>query len=631
MPQSRSVSPPMVARAPHATTNPVREKLLSRSTLAAGCLVAILAGGALYLSGRTEAADLLWAAITALLLVPLTWSVVRTLLRGDVGVDAIALISMAGALALGEYLAGAVIALMLAGGNALEERAGARARRELTMLVSRAPRTARRILDGEVEEVPVDEVAPGELVLVRAGEVLPVDGVLESDEAVLDESALTGESLPVLYHRGRQLRSGAVSAATLHLRASRPASESAYAAIVRLVENAEAQRAPFVRMADRYAAFLLPLTVVVAGVAWAVSGDPVRALAVFVVATPCPLILAAPIALLCGVSRAARAGVVVKGAGAIERLGRARTVVLDKTGTITLGTPRVERITALDGLGEVEGLRLAASLDQVSVHPFAEALVGEAHDRGLRLDFPRGAVEQPGRGIQGTVGGRRVAVGSDSYLRSLGYDGSVPNAPAVPGRARALIGVDGRLVGTAEFSDPPREDALDIVERLHAGGVVHVALLTGDHSDIAESVGSLLRVDRVYADRSPEEKLDVVKAIRSTPGLPAVVMVGDGINDAPALALADIGIAMGAAASTASSEAADAIVLVDRLDRIVDAIAIGRRSLGIARQSVVAGLWLSFSAMVLAAAGLIAPVGGALLQEGIDVAVIANALRALRP
>ncbi len=606
-------------------------KLRSASALAVLCLAAIVAGGALSLSGETESADLIWGAATAAMLVPLTWSVVRTVLRGDVGVDAIALISMAGALALGEYLAGAVIALMLAGGNALEERAGARARRELTLLVSRAPRTARRVTDGELEEVPVDDVVAGDLVLVRAGEVLPVDGVLESDEAVLDESALTGESLPVLYHRGRQLRSGAVCAGTLHLRASRPAAESAYAAIVRLVESAEAQRAPFVRMADRYAAFLLPLTLVVAGAAWAVSGDPVRALAVFVVATPCPLILAAPIALLCGVSRAARAGVVVKGAAAIERLGRARTVVLDKTGTITLGTPRVERITSMDGLGEAEGLRLAASLDQVSVHPFAGALVQEARDRGLRLDFPRGAVEQPGRGIEGTVGSRRVAVGSDSYLRTLGYDGSLPaGQPTEPGHARALIGVDGEIVGAAEFSDPPREDALDIVERLHAGGVVQVALLTGDHTAVAESVGSLLRVDRIYADRSPEEKLDVVKAIRATPGLAPVVMVGDGINDAPALALADVGIAMGAAAATASTEAADAIVLVDRLDRIVDAIAIGRRSLGIARQSVIAGMWLSFAAMILAAAGLIAPVGGALLQEAIDVAVIANALRALR-
>ena len=285
----------------------MKTRVASASSAAAFCLVLIVAGGALRLLGRTEAADGVWAVANGLLLVPLSWSLMRTVLRRDLGVDAIALISMAGALALGEYLAGAVIALMLASGNALEERAGARARRELTSLVSRVPRTASLLDSGdEIRTIPVDQVRIGDLVLVGAGEVLPVDGVIESDEAVLDESALTGESLPVSRHRGAPARSGMVSTATLRLRTTRPAAESAYAALVRLVREAETQRAPFVRMADRYAAFFLPLTIVVAAGAWIASGDPIRALAVFVVATPCPLILAAPIALLSGVSRAAR-------------------------------------------------------------------------------------------------------------------------------------------------------------------------------------------------------------------------------------------------------------------------------------------------------------------------------------
>jgi P-type E1-E2 ATPase len=378
-------------------------------------------------------------------------------------------------------------------------------------------------------------------------------------------------------------------------------------------------------MADRYAAAFLPLTAVVAGSAWAASHDPVRALAVFVVATPCPLILAAPIALLSGVSRAARCGVVVKGGGVIERLGSARTVLLDKTGTLTLGTPRLARTTPLDGIRPEEALRLAASLDQLSLHPFAVALVREARDRGLELEFPVSSVEHPGHGIEGVVGGRRVAVGSESLLRTLGY-----TAPAPNGGARALVGVDGALVAALDFADPPRHDALDIAERLHACGIVHVAMLTGDRAEIAEGVGSLLGVDRVYADRSPEEKLGVVEALRGTAGLAPVVMVGDGINDAPALALADVGIAMGSEAATASSETADAVILVDRIGRVADALAIGRRSLSIARQSVLAGIALSLAAMVAASLGLLAPLGGALLQEAIDVAVIANALRALR-
>ena len=598
---------------------------LSATLIAAACAAGLAAGGVARLASGARAADAVWAATAALMLVPLSWSVLRTLLRRDVGVDAIALVSIAGAVALHEYLAGAVIALMLAGGNALEERAGARARRELTALVSRAPRVA-TVADGDtLRDVPIDEVVTGDVVVVRAGEVVPVDGVLESGEAVVDESALTGESLPVVYGPGETLRSGSVSAATIRLRATRPAAESAYAGIVRLVREAEGQRAPFVRMADRYAAVFLPVTALVAGVAWAVSHDPVRALAVFVVATPCPLILAAPIALLSGVSRAARRGIVVKGAGVIERLGSARTVLLDKTGTLTLGSPRLTTATALDGVSVDEALRLAASVDQLSLHPFAVALVHEARSRGLHLEFPAAALEHPGHGIEGSVGGRRVAVGSDSLLRELGY----AVAPR-PGCVRALVGVDDALVAELEFADPPRHDALDLVEGLHEAGIVHVAMLTGDRLDVAGEIAAQLGVDRVYAERTPAEKLEVVKAMRAVPGLGPVVMVGDGINDAPALALADVGIAMGSEAATASSQTADAVILVDRIGRVRDAIAIGRRSLAIARQSVLAGLALSLAAMGAAAFGLLAPVGGALLQEAIDVAVIANALRALR-
>lgn len=603
----------------------------SATAIAAGCLAGIMAGVGLRLGGRAEAADVAWAAVDAFLLVPLTWSVVRTLLRRDLGVDAIALVSMAGALALGQYLAGAVIALMLAGGNALEERAGGRARRELAALLSRAPRSASRLRDGEVEEVPIDAVVSGDVVLVRSGEVLPVDGVLESEEAVLDESALTGESLPVRYRRGQQLRSGTVSSNTVQLRAIRPAAESAYAALVRLVREAETQRAPFVRMADRYAAVFLPLTAAAAGIAWAISADPVRALAVFVVATPCPLILAAPIALLSGVSRAAAAGVVVKGAGVVERLGRARTVLLDKTGTLTLGTPRVAGIAALDGLRPDEALRLAASLDQVSLHPFAASLVREAHERSLRLETPSEVTERPGQGIEGLVNAHRVAVGSAALLREFGYDGAFSaQADGEPRQARALVGVDGRLVATIELSDPPREGAREITQRLHEAGVVRVAMLTGDRASVAEEIGAQIGVDRIYAEQTPEDKLAVVKAIRETPGLGPLVMVGDGINDAPALALADVGIAMGSTAATASTETADAVVLVERIDRVVDAIRIGRRSLKIARQSVLVGIALSLGAMAVAGLGYLTPLAGALFQEAVDVAVILNALRALR-
>jgi heavy metal translocating P-type ATPase len=601
-------------------------------------LFLIGAGGALHLLGAPTAGDAVWAATVAVMLVPLTVSIARTLARGRVGVDAIALIAMAGALAIGEYLAGAVIALMLSGGNTLEAMASRRARRELTALLERMPSIAHRRSGEGWEEVPVGRLAAGDQVLVRAGELVPVDGALQSARAEVDESALSGESLPVVHVRGAILRSGSANAGeAFELRASRPAAESAYANIVRLVRAAEAQRAPFVRIADRYAALFLPLTLALAAAAWAASGEAVRAVAVLVVATPCPLILAAPIAIVSGVSRAARLGVIVKGGAAIERLGEARTVLLDKTGTLTLGRPAVQEVVALDGGGveaEREVLRLAASVDQLSAHVLAEALVHDAERRGLRLSQPGEASEVPGQGLEAAVDGRRVAVGSRAWLESRGYrveaaEGD-PGGGEDAGRARVLVGVDGRLAGVVVMADHLRDDARELAGSLREAGVRRVAMVTGDRREIAERIAAETGLDAVYAEQSPEDKLGVVRGMRADAELAPVVMVGDGVNDAPALALADVGIAMAAPGATVSSETADAVITVDRIDRVATAVSIGRRALGIARQSVVFGIGLSAVAMGFAAFGYIPPLAGAVLQEGIDVAVILNALRALR-
>jgi heavy metal translocating P-type ATPase len=590
--------------------------------LAASALAAILAGLALAAAGRHAAADAVWSAIVVVLLVPLVWSVAVTVVHGRVGVDAIALIAMAGALALGEALAGAVIALMLAGGNALEVAADRRARSELTALLARSPTVAHVRIGDALEEVDVGAVAPGDVVVVRQGEVVPVDGTVVSEAAVVDESALTGESLPATYHRGEALRSGVANAgAPFDVHALRPAARSAYAALVRLVAEAQADRAPFTRMADRYAALLLPVTLLVAGAAWVLAGDAERALAVVVVATPCPLILAAPIALVSGVSRAAAAGVVVKGASVIERLGRVRSALLDKTGTLTVGTPRVARIAALDGWTPGEALALAASLDQLSAHPLAAALVRAARDDGLALRWPEAVREQPGHGIEGQVGGHRVVLGHPA-----------PDGAPVPeqerGLARIGVTVDGRPAATIVMGDHVRDDAPAMIAALRAEGVGHVAMVTGDRAAIAEPIGAALAVDRVYADCTPEAKLDVVRSVRARPDLRPVMMVGDGINDAPALALADVGVAIAGTGATASSEAADAVIPSSSIAAVARAVHIGRRALRIATQSVVVGMGLSFVAMGFAAAGLLPPVAGALLQEGIDVAVILNALRA---
>ena len=606
-----------------------------RPLLALASLGALAAGAVLHAAGAGTEGNAVWAVSTAAILGPLIWSVVRSLLRRDVGVDAIALVAIVSALVLGQFLAGAVVALMLAGGNALEFYATRRAGRELTRLLERMPRVAHRRSGSAIEEVSVGSLLPGDIVVVRAGEVVPVDGSVASPVAVLDEAALTGEPLPVRRSRGGEVRSGSANAGdAFDLLATREADASTYAGIVRLVRQAEEGRAPFVRLADRYAAVFLPLALAVAGGAWLYSGNSMRFLAVMVVATPCPLILAAPIAFVAGVSRAARRGVIVKSAAVIERLGEARTVLFDKTGTLTLGLPAVEQILVFDGVQPEELLRLAASVDQLSAHVLAEALVHDAEARGLVLTAPTDVEEGPGQGIEGVVDGRRVAVGSSAWLLARGYADAENVARGLDGgldagMARILIGVDGALGGAVVMGDHVREDAHMLVEALRREGIRHVAMVTGDRAAVADAVGAGLGLDRVYAQLSPEDKLDVVRTLRSSPDLCPVVMVGDGINDAPALALADVGIAMGGVGATVSSETADAVIVLDRVDRVVDAVRIGRRSLGIARQSVMVGMGLSLVAMAAAAAGFLAPVFGALLQEVIDVAVIANALRAL--
>jgi len=598
--------------------------------------VAIVVGGFLHAVGSAGVGDDVWAAAVALLAGGLAIEVARTIVRDHhMGVDTIALVAMVGSLALGQELAGVVVGLMFSGGAALEDFASTRARRELTALVQRAPRVAQRRTGDVIEEVPVEHVQIGDVVVVRTGEVVPVDGTITHGEAVVDTSALSGEALPVTIPAGMQVLSGTANAgAPFDVRADRPAAESAYAALVRLVEQSQSQRAPFMRMADRYAAFFLPATLAVAGAAWAFSGDALRALAVVVVATPCPLILAAPIALVSGMSRLARIGVIVKGAGAIETLGQARTVLFDKTGTLTVGTPDVREIVTRGALEPGELLRLAASLDRMSAHVLGDALVRAAGEAGLTLSPPTDVHETPGQGIQGNIDNHQVAVGSRTFIRAAGVPADeVASATLLgghgSGEARVLVAVSGHIGGVIVMAEALRPDALHIVQRLRAEDVRHIAMVSGDHRSVAERVGRDLGVDRVYAEQSPEDKLAVVRSLRSDPNLSPVIMVGDGINDAPALAIADLGIAMGAAGATISSETADAVITVDRIDRVADAVHGGRRALHIARQSVVTGMGLSLGAMAVAAAGYLPPVDGALLQEVIDLAVILNALRAL--
>jgi len=608
----------------------IRRRDASRAFLAVA-VVGLALGSVLWAAGEHDTANMAWAATTIVGILPLAYSVAIDLLHRETGVDVIALLAMAGALALGEYLAGAVIALMLSSGRSLEAFADARAHRELSSLLERAPRTVHRYAGDELESIPIGEVRPGDVLMVKQGEVVPVDGFLVSENCVLDESALTGESRPVERSKGEPLRSGAVNAgASLALRATATAEESTYAGIVRLIKEAEKQKAPFVRLADRYALVFVPVTLVIASAAWVLTGDPVRALAVLVVATPCPLILAVPIAIVAGISRAARRGIIVKGGGALETLARGSVLLFDKTGTLTSGVPEVADVEVFASIDPEELLRLAASLDQLSPHVLGAAIVRAARQRGLPLSFPVDVREEPGSGIEGTVDGRRVSLGKASWVsggRGLPARArDIRRRSAMEGSSAVFVAIDGEVAGGLILDDPIRPDTPRVIRTLRRAGIKRVVMVTGDHPDVAESVGISIGVDRILSERDPTDKVDAVKA-EGDGGV--TIMVGDGVNDAPALAAADVGVAMGARGATASSEAADVVLVVDRLDRLAEAIRVAKRSRGIAVQSVLIGMGLSFGGMVLGAVGLLPVVGGALFQEAIDVAVILNALRAL--
>jgi heavy metal translocating P-type ATPase len=591
-------------------------------------VAALAAGGLTWLAGMPKIAQACWAAGTVAAAIPAAVWVVAALLRRRFGVDVIALLSLVGTLLVGEYLAGALIAVMLAGGRALESAAQRRATHDLRALLEHAPRFARRRVGSTVDVVPLNEVAIDDLLVVGPGEVVPVDGRIAGSLAVLDESVLTGEPLQIERSVGEPVRSGVVNAGSaFEIRATATAEDSTYAQIVRLAAQAGAQNAPVVRLADRFAMWFLPLTLLVAGTAWLASGSPVRAVAVLVVATPCPLLLAAPVAIVSGLSRASRHGVVVRSGAALENLGQATTLVMDKTGTLTMGRPAVIDVAAAAGLDAIEILRLAASVDQMSPHVLAEAIVTEALTRGLRLSLPTEVVEEPGRGVTATVDNRRIQVGKlAGETPSAAWARAVLNRALLDSAAIAWVCIDGRPAGAVLLRDPLRRQAPRTVRRLRSAGLSRLVMLTGDRAEPAREVAAVLGLDDVYAEQSPTDK---VAAVRAEKDRAVTLMVGDGVNDAPALAAASVGVAMGARGATASSEAADIVLTTDALERLGDAMDIARWSRHIAVQSAVIGMGLSVIAMIFAAIGFLPPAAGALLQEGIDVAVILNALRAL--
>jgi heavy metal translocating P-type ATPase len=600
------------------------------SVLLGTSLLGLACGTALHVFGETVAGNRTWATVGLLGGFYALWATADSLWRHRLGVDLIALLAVGGTVAVGEYLASAVIGVMLASGRSLEAWAAGRARGELGALLARAPKLSHRYRDGALETVPVDDLSPGDRLMVMPGEVVPADGDAVT-AAVLDESALTGEALPVVYLPGGRARSGSVNVGgPFDLQVTASPSDSSYAGIVRMVREAASSQAPLVRLADRYALWFLMVSLALAGSAWAVGGAA-RAVAVLVVATPCPLILATPVALVSGLSRAARRGIVVKGGAVLERLAVCKTLIIDKTGTLTKGHAALVGLAASPLYGREEVLAMAASLEQASTHVLASAVISAARQHGCQLVLPERVEEVAGKGAVGWTDGRQIRAGTAEWAGFTdipAWARALYRRSTLDGSATVFVTVDGEPAGLLAFGDPLRADAARTVRSLRRRGISRIVLATGDRPLAAERIGALVGVDEVLAQCSPARKLEVVNVEREKA---PTIMVGDGINDAPALAAADVGVALGARGATASSEAGDVVLTLDRLDRVGEARAIAHRSRRIAVQSALAGIALSLAAMGVAALGELPPVWGALLQEAIDVAVVLNALRALRP
>ncbi|WP_027941827.1 heavy metal translocating P-type ATPase [Amycolatopsis taiwanensis] len=595
--------------------------------LAAVCVLLAAGGFVRWLAGPFPA-DIVWAVAAGVALVPAVTWVVADLRAGRWGADVLAVLALGGTTAVGEYLAGAIIAVMVATGQLLDKAAARRAGRDLSALLARAPHEAHVRRGERVDLVPVDDVVAGDRVVVLPGGVVPVDGLL-CGAGLFDESALTGEAAPVDRLAGDAVRSGVVNAGSaVELAASSTAEGSTYAGVIRLAEQAAADSAPVTRLADRIAVWFLPAALLIAAAAWIGTGNPERAVAVLVTATPCPLLLAVPVAITGGMSRMSRAGVVVKGGAALELLGRATTLAMDKTGTVTGGQPQVTDIVCAPEVAPERVLADAAAVEQYSPHVMAGAVLRAARRAGVEPASAVAVSEEPGWGARGRVGGREVTVGRlesgrelPDWARGAARRGRLDLASVI------WVETDGRLVAAMLVRDPVRTDAARTLRRLREAGLRHILLLTGDHVDNAVEVAALLGLDEVCADASPADKIERVRSGREDG---VTVMVGDGVNDAPALAAADVGIALGSRGSTAAVQAADAVIVDDRIDRLADAVEISRRSRRLAVASAGIGTGLSLVAMAAAATGFLVPVAGALVQEAIDVAVILNSLRSLR-
>ena len=600
-------------------------RFAKRYKLFAGAFLGAAVALGLDLGGLHTAAHWLLIAICALELLPLVWGMLQDVRMGTYGVDILAAVAILASVLMKEYWAGTVIVLMLTGGEALEDYAEGRAKKELDALLNRAPQKAHVMRGRKLIDLPVKEVNVGDKVVIRPGEIVPVDAAIVEGVASFDESSLTGESLPEVKKSGAQILSGSVNLDGLvTVKAIHSAADSQYEQIIKLVQAASKSQTPFVRLADRYS---IPFTIFALGLGaamWAITGQSIRFLEVLVVATPCPLILAAPIAIISGMSRAAKHGIIIKTGAALERLAETKTFAFDKTGTLTKGELTVDSVKVFGDNKTDEVLALAASLEKHSNHVLAQAIVQKAEAGSYKIPKSVHLQELAGNGLTATVRGRHVLVGRLGLLAD--YDIVMPKEFRAEDfqQTAAFVGIDGRLAGVITFCDEIREESKSTLAKLRDQGVKSFLMVTGDNKATAKFIAQKLGISNVKAEALPGDKIHAVEAATEKP----VTFVGDGVNDAPVLTASDTGIALGARGSTAASESADIVILQDDLSYVARAHEIAQRTFSIANQSILIGIGLSVGLMFIFSTGKFRPIYGALVQEVVDVIVIFNALRA---
>lgn len=591
-------------------------------------IVAIVAALVASVLGFKTASNIILGVTAIINVVPLVWGMIQDVRHGTYGVDILAATAIITSVVLGEYWAGMIIVLMLTGGEALEDYAENRAKAELSSLLEQAPKKAHVIRGRKTIDVAVNKVVVGDKILVKPGEVVPVDGELIEGTSSFDESSLTGESLPVDKTVGEQIMSGSINVeGSVTIKALHTAADSQYEQIIKLVKAAATTQAPFVRLADRYAVPFTILAFFIAGGAWISSGDPMRFLQVLVVATPCPLILGAPIALISGISRSARNGIIVKNGAAIEQLAAVKTIAFDKTGTLTEGQPTVKSITAFKKHRKSDVLSIAAALEQQSNHILAQAITNEATKQKIKIQKIKNVREITGRGLMGGIQKDTVMIGKPAFFKERKI--SLPKEVKANQLAdtTSLVARNDEIIGLITFEDKIRPEAKEMLEKIHKLGIKHSLMVTGDNKATAQAIAKKLGISDVQADCLPADKLVAVEDAKHKP----VAFVGDGVNDAPVLTAADVGIALGARGSTAASETADVVIMLDDVSKVSQSLDIAQNTLKVAKQSIFIGISMSIVLMIAYSTGRFSAASGAAIQELVDITVIIYALRAHGP